>query len=147
MLFQLMGNKTLILSLIKYPLCKADNPARYVLDFVNEWTKHKETKEYKEAKEQSKQKNFEYHWHVRLSKHNHYVVSGLRYARKLQEDIADGYCQVTRRQENLLRQLQDGDLDRRLEALLDEKQKQPPKYCGAVRDTEVYSLKCIASVF
>ena len=47
-LFQILGNKHVLLASIKYPLCSAAQPAKIIEEFMTAWEEEKATDEYKE---------------------------------------------------------------------------------------------------
>ena len=54
-LFQILGNKHVLLASIKYPLCSAAQPAQIIEDFMSSWNQEKATDDYKKRRRISEQ--------------------------------------------------------------------------------------------
>ena len=86
-LFQILGNKHVLLASIKYPLCSAAQPAKIIEEFMTAWEKEKATDDYKKRVRMSEKATEE---RKQLKKEAHAARRNLVRGIKINNDIRLG---------------------------------------------------------
>ena len=111
-LFQILGNKHVLLASIKYPLCSAAQPAKIIEEFMTAWEKEKATDDYKKRVRMSEKATEE---RKQLKNQAHAARRNLVRGIKIHHDIRLGlrlWDSLSADEETLLDEFKSGQLIR-----------------------------------
>ena len=111
-LFQILGNKHVLLASIQYPLCSAAQPAKIIEDFMTAWEEEKATDAYKERVRISEKATED---RKQLKKNAHAARQNLMHGKKINNDISLGlrhWVNLSADEKTLLNEFNSGQLTR-----------------------------------
>ena len=125
MVFEIFGNRALVETFIRFPICSAEQPAQMLRSFAERWQTWRESDEAKRVVELSQRKE---PGHVRLSKQINKLKDDERrgkwIAEWIQEDASNWY-RLSKKDQRLWKEFDESRISDQIHELRHRQQQQP----------------------